>query len=152
MLDKLFARFKAGTPQASAEAQLELAFAALLVEAARIDETYDGREKAIIERALQKRFALTEADAAALRRRAEAAQEGATDIQRFTRVAKAMTRAEKIDLVEELWEIVLADGARDPYEETLIRQICGLIYVDDQDSGAARARAAARLQETRGGT
>lgn len=150
MLDKLFARFKAEAPQESAEAQLELAFAALLVEAARIDETYDDRETAIIERALQKRFALSGADAAALRQRAEAAQEGATDIQRFTRVAKAMTRAEKIELIEELWEIVLADGARDPYEETLIRQICGLIYVDDQDSGAARARAAARLQESRG--
>lgn len=145
MLDKLFARFKAEESETNAESQLELAFAALLVEAARIDETYDEQETAIIERALKKRFALSDAEAAALRQRAEAAQEGAADIQRFTKVAKAMTRAEKIELIEELWEIVLADGARDPYEETLIRQICGLIYVDDQDSGAARARAAARL-------
>ena len=61
-----------------------------------------------------------------------------------------MTRAEKFELVEELWEIALSDGDRDPYEETVIRQICGLIYLDDQDSGAARARAAARLKENKG--
>lgn len=147
MFDKLFDRFKTESPGNEAETQLELAFAALLVEAARIDEDYADKERAIIERALKKRFELSDADAAALRQRAEAVQEGAADIQRFTKVAKAMTRPEKIELIEELWEIVLSDGERDPYEETLIRQICGLIYVDDQDSGAARARAAARLKD-----
>ncbi len=145
MFDKLFQRFKAEAPETNDDAQLEIAFAALLIEAARIDEEYDAGETVIIERALKKRFGLSDADASALRARAEAAQSGATDIQRFTKVAKAMSREEKIELVEELWEIVLSDGARDPYEETLIRQICGLIYVDDQDSGAARARVAARL-------
>lgn len=145
MFDKLFARFQSEASDKSEDAGLELAFAALLVEAARIDEDYADKERMIIESALKKRFGLSDADCTALRARAEAAQAGATDIQRFTKVAKAMTRAEKVELIEELWEIVLSDGARDPYEETLIRQICGLIYVDDQDSGAARARVAARL-------
>ena len=147
MLDALFARFKsesdAGQPE---EDPLELAFAALLVEAARADETYDEREAIIIERSLKQRFSLTDAKAADLRHRAEAVQAEATDIHRFTKIAKAMSRDEKIELLEELWEIVLSDGDRDPYEETLIRQICGLIYIDDQDSGAARKRAMARLQ------
>jgi len=146
MFDKLFDRFKNEAPQADADNGLELAFAALLVEAARIDENYADTEVAIIDRALMKRFGLAPSDAAELRAQAETAQEGATDIQRFTKVAKAMTREEKVELIEELWEIVLSDGTRDPYEETLIRQICGLIYVDDQDSGSARARVAARLK------
>lgn len=146
MFDKLFDRFKNEEPQAGAENRLELAFAALLVEAARVDEDYADNEVALIDRALMKRFGLGAAEAAALRSQAETAQEGATDIQRFTKVAKAMTREEKVELIEELWEIVLSDGTRDPYEETLIRQICGLIYVDDQDSGSARARVAARLK------
>ena len=145
MFDKLFQRFKNEAPEENSGAELELAFAALLVEAARIDEVYDEREKAIIEKALKKRFNLSDADTATLRARAEAAQGAATDMHRFTKTAKSMSREEKIGLIEELWEIVLSDGARDPYEETLIRQICGLIYVDDQDSGAARARVAARL-------
>lgn len=145
MFDKLFQRFKEEAPTENADAELELAFAALLVEAARVDESYDDGEKAIIEKALKKRFGLSDADASALRGRAEAAQDAATDIHRFTKTAKSMGREEKIELIEELWEIVLSDGTRDPYEETLIRQICGLIYVDDQDSGAARARVASRL-------
>lgn len=147
MFDKLFDRFKteAGADQ-NPDNALELAFAALLVEAARVDEHYDDKETMIIERALKKRFSLSDADASALRARAEAAQAGANDIQRFTKIAKAMTRDEKIELIEELWEIVLSDGNRDPYEEMLIRQICGLVYVDDQDSGAARVRVAAKLQ------
>ncbi|WP_428408479.1 TerB family tellurite resistance protein [Hyphococcus sp.] len=146
MFDKLFQRFKAEAPETNAAAQLEIAFAALLIEAARVDENYDEGETVIIERALKKRFSLSDAEASSLRVRAEAAQAGATDIQRFTKIAKAMSREEKIELIEELWEIVLSDGERDPFEETLIRQICGLIYVDDQESGAARARVAARLR------
>lgn len=146
MFDKLFQRFQSEAPEENADAELELAFAALLVEAARVDENYDDAEIVIIERSLKKRFGLSDADAAALRARAEAAQGAATDIHRFTKTAKSMSREEKIELIEELWEIVLSDGDRDPYEETLIRQICGLIYVDDQDSGAARARVAARVK------
>ncbi len=151
MFDKLFQQFKkeAGAG-ADDDGALELAFAALLVEAARADTQYDEQEARLIERALKKRFALTDAAASALRARAEAAQADATDIQRFTKIAKAMNRAEKIEFIEELWAVVLSDGARDPYEEALIRQICGLIYLDDQDSGAARARVAARIQKNSG--
>jgi len=148
MFDKFFDRFKNEAPNEASEAQaLELAFAALLVEAARVDENYDASEIEIIDRALAAKFDLDQAAAKALREKAESAQANATDIQRFTRIAKGMAQPDKIALIEELWEVVLADGARDPYEETLIRQICGLIYVDDQDSGAARARAAARLKQ-----
>ena len=146
MLDKLFDRFKnESVADQAPEEPLELAFAALLVEAARADETYDEREAVIIERALKQRFSLSDAKANELRHKAEAAQAGASDIHRFTKIAKAMSRSEKIELIEDLWGIVLSDGERDPYEETLIRQICGLIYVDDQDSGAARSRVTARL-------
>lgn len=148
MFDKLFGRFRAETEtkQDDAEDALPLAFAALLVEAARADEAYESHEIAIIDRALKRKFSLDDAGAEALRNQAETAQDAATDIQRFTKIAKAMTGEEKIALIEELWEVVLSDGERDAYEDTLIRRICGLIYVDDQDSGAARARVAARLQ------
>lgn len=120
------------------------AVAALLVEAARADENYTDKEKAIITRTLSKAFSLDEAAAAALRASGEAAQTAALDIQRFTRLAKTMTTDEKISFVESLWEIVLSDGERDPFEDALIRRICGLIYLDDKESGAARARILAR--------
>lgn len=149
MFDKLLAKFK--TPKSeplggtgNETDPLQLAFAALLVEAARADENYAPQEVAIIDRALRSKFSLSAEAAVAVRVAAEAVQENANDIQRFTRVAKEMAHDEKIALMEELWEIILSDGERDSFEDTLMRRICGLIYVDDRESGAARQRVAAR--------
>lgn len=126
---------------------LQLALAALFVEAARADDCYEDSEKAIIIEALTDRFSLSSEQTSVLLGKAEIAQANATDIQRFTRVAKEMSLADKTSFVEKLWEIVLSDGERDPYEDTLIRRVCGLIYLEDRISGEARARAEARLSE-----
>ncbi|MEZ5983946.1 MAG: TerB family tellurite resistance protein [Parvularculaceae bacterium] len=125
-----------------------MAVAALLVEAARADEQYTD-EKALIDAALCEQFALSTDDAAALRGKAEAAQAEAMDLHQFTKVAKNMPASEKIALVERLWIIVLSDGTRDPHEDTLVRSVCGLIYVSDPESGAARQRAQAALSSRR---
>jgi len=152
MFKKLFSKPKAqANPSAAADAEpMQLAIAALLVEAARADEHYDEREKAIIDQSLMAKFALSQEAAQTQRSAGEEAQAGAHDIQRFTRVAKEMAQEEKIAFIEQLWEIVLSDGARDSYEDTLIRRICGLIYLEDRDSGQARIRVAARLASPSG--
>ena len=140
---------KTVTPKPAAEETdpLQLAIAALLVEAACADENYETSEKVIIDKTLAAKFELDADAAAELRAKGEAAQANAHDIQRFTKVAKEMPEAEKVAFIEQLWEIVLSDGERDPFEDTLIRRICGLIYVEDRESGAARARVAARLDQ-----
>lgn len=145
MFDKLFNRNKDEKAPENEEQEMRKAVAALFVEAARADDDYTDKERAIIDKALAAIFELPAADATTLRSAGEAAQDGALDIQRFTRTAKEMSTAEKITFVERLWEIVLSDGDRDPFEDTLIRRICGLIYLDDKESGAARARVAARM-------
>ena len=48
-------------------------------------------------------------------------------------------------LLELLWQIVLSDGVVDDYEANLMRRVAGLIYVTDQQSGAARKKAQAAL-------
>ncbi len=126
-------------------APLQLAIAALLVEAARADDHYDDRERRIVDRSLQSQFNLSQDEAEKIRIAGEAAQADALDIQRFTRVAKEMPAEDKITFLEMLWEIILSDGEKDPFEDTLMRRICGLIYVEDRMSGEARARVAARL-------
>ncbi len=150
MFKKLFSKKPAkasasGQEQPTQTDPMQIAVSSLLVEAARADEQYEAKEKAIIDRTLSKKFALSTDGAAKLREEGEIAQKEALDIQRFTRIAKDMTDEEKIAFIEELWEIVLSDGERDPFEDTLIRRICGLIYVEDRESGAARARIANRL-------
>lgn len=147
MFDKLFSALKAKPSQPDADIdEPALSVAALMVEAARADERYDEAEAKLIDRALASAFLLSGEAAAALRAKAETAQAGATDIQRFTKIAKTLDHDRKIKIVECMWEIILSDGERDPYEDALMRRICGLIYLDDQDSGAARQRVEARLQ------
>ena len=151
MLDKLSALFSSSKDDASdstdESAPLEVSFAALLVEAACADENYDDHEKALIDRLIGSKFDLDADASAALRNEAETAQDRAVDIQRFTRHAKEMPLAERIDFVENLWEVILSDGERDSYEDALVRRICGLIYVEDRASGEARARVEARRRE-----
>lgn len=151
MLDKLFSRLKGADAEDSAPQDetndLQRAVAALFVEAARADENYEEREKAIIDKSLAAKFSLSLNDAAALRAEGEEAQSGAMDIQRFTRHAKELSKEDKIALIEQLWEVILSDGDRDPFEDTLMRRICGLIYVDDRVSGEARQRVEARISK-----
>ena len=126
-----------------------LAVAALLVEAAHMDRSFDAREREVILDLVAKRFALDAAEAESLLAEAHAAQQQAVDLVRFTRTIKdAFAPEERIELIEMLWEIVYADGRVDPFEANLLRRIGGLIYVSDQERGAARKRVAARLGVT----
>jgi len=149
MFKKLFGN-NGKQPEAADNAAdpMQLALAMLFVEAARADEKYEDSEIAIIDKFLAAKFSLSPDAVKALRAEAEETQANALDIQRYTKTAKEMSGDDKIAFIEQLWEIVLSDGDRDPFEDTLIRRICGLIYVEDRDSGAARARVAARLKQS----
>lgn len=122
-----------------------LALAALLVDAARRDDDYEEAEKAAIDRILGTEHGLDAAGASALRREAEAAQDEAMGLFRFTHSLKEATPFEdRVKIVEYLWEVALADGDRDHAEDNLVRRVCGLLGVSDRDSGLARQRVQAR--------
>lgn len=118
-----------------------VAIAALLVEAARADGEYLDAEREMIDRVLAERFALSPADAAALRAQGEEAQAEAVDLVRFTRVIKdAIPIEDRIEVIEAVWRVVYADDHRDANEGNLIRRLAGLLYVPDRDAGLARQR------------
>lgn len=122
------------------------ALAALLVEAARADGRYDEAERGRIGRVLSARYGLSPGEAAALRAAGEAAQAEAVDLVRFTRAVKdAVPHCERIGVIEALWEVIYADGARDMHESALIRKLCGLLHIEDREAGLARQRVAGRL-------
>ena len=121
--------------------QAPLAVAALLVEAARADADYTVEEAATVERFLVDMFGLGADDAARTRREGEAAQAGAADLVRFTRVVKTeMAPAERVALMEALWRVVVSDGRSDPHEDALLRKLAPLIAVTDRESAEARRR------------
>lgn len=133
-----------GVPRA--ETEIHTAVAALLVEAARMDDHFDPAERSAIRRVLGRRFALRDAEIDRLIAAAERAVEGSSALYRFTRVvAEQFDPAARVGMIEMLWEVAYADGTLDPDEDALIRRVAGLIFVEDHERGAARQRVLARL-------
>jgi uncharacterized tellurite resistance protein B-like protein len=148
MIDKLKAfLFSNGDDAAADDGQaLALATAVLLAEAGLMDGSLGQEERAAIVPLLARRFAMDAAAASALLERGLAEAERNTNLYSWARRLKdGLDYEERIDVVEMLWEVVYADGALHDYEANLMRRLAGLLYVDDQDSGAARKRAMDRL-------
>lgn len=125
---------------------LQVAVAALLVEAARMDDRFEGPERDMIERLLMERFELASEEARLLLRSAESEVARSTQLFPFTSLAvKRLDEAERTRVIEMLWEVAYADGMLDPQEDMLVRRIAGLIHVPDRARGEARLRAMARL-------
>lgn len=124
-----------------AEGEARLALAALLVRVARADGSYAPAEAERIDAVLARRYGLAPAAAARLRAEAEAVEAAAPDSVRFTRALKeAVPHEERAALVEALWEVALADGARDAEEDARIRLAASLLGINDRDSALARRR------------
>jgi uncharacterized tellurite resistance protein B-like protein len=142
---KLFAN-KGAKGGRALKIDMRLAAAVLLVEAARADRDWDGREMAVMQRQLGERFGLNQAEVEALLSAASTMQHDSTDLYRFTHVLhQAFDGPQRIELIEMLWEVVYADANLDPYEDSLLRHVCGLLYIDDKDRNEARRRVRARM-------
>lgn len=144
MIDRLLDLLTGRTEQVSAERvnDLELSVAALLVEAARMDDKFDAGERTTIEHLLARSFGLDSRSVQSLIKQAEQVVQRSTQYFPFTQqICKRANAEERIQIIEMLWKVVYSDGTLDPHEDALIRQIAGLIQVPDRERGAARKRA-----------
>ena len=123
------------------------ALAVLLIEVARSDDKVEAREQGLIERALAWRFGLQPGEVTRLVKTAEESAIWATDLFHFTRVVvENFTEAERIGVIEMLWEVAYSDDSLTGDEDALIRRVAGLIYVSDRDRVEARQRVMQRLE------
>jgi uncharacterized tellurite resistance protein B-like protein len=121
------------------------AIAAVLVMAARADARYEDGEKQVIDSVLGERFGLAADAASQLRAEGEAVEREAIDLYQFTRAIKtAVPFEERVAVIEALWRVVLADGARDPHEDALMRQMVDRLGLSEMDSALARQRVAGK--------
>lgn len=150
MLDRLRSlltgRAENARPATHSFEERQLAAAALMVEAATLDDTFGAVEREHIESLVQERFSLTPEEARDLVAEAESAASASVEWHGFTRAIKdGFDHAERVQLIEMLWEVAYADGELHDYEASLLRRIAGLLYVSDRESGEARKRVLARL-------
>ncbi|MDX8405508.1 MAG: TerB family tellurite resistance protein [Mariprofundus sp.] len=118
----------ASAPEASKQHDIALAVTALMVEIMRMDGKLDAAEHSQIVSALEQRFGLGKAAVQELIEQATSETEKAMDLHQFTSVVvKSFTTQERVHILAELWQVAMADGHIDPYEEQLIRRIADLV-------------------------
>jgi uncharacterized tellurite resistance protein B-like protein len=144
MIDRLL-NFLTGSEAPTTEPgadELHMAVAALLIEAARMDDNFDAAERASIERLLAERFDLPADAVRALIQAAEERLRNTAQYFPFTReITQRLSTEQRAAIIEMLWEVAYTDGVLDPHEDALLRQIAGLIHVPDRERGLARKRA-----------
>ena len=108
--------------------------ACLMIHAAKIDENYTDKEKTIIKNTLIK-LDNNNQDIDKVILEAEKKESDSNHIQDFTKNIKTMDKANKIEIIKNIWSIILSDGNSDIYEENLMRRLAGLLYVDAKTMG-----------------
>ncbi len=114
--------------------------AALLVELARADFEEDPEEFAAI-RALLERYLKAPDRVEQLLSEASRRADRAVSLHEFTRqLNEEFSEAQKLEVVEMLWRVSLADGRIDAHEGHLVRKVAGLLHVRERDLVRLRIR------------
>ena len=138
MLDRIRNLFmdRGGAPAEGAhhsQDELQLAAAALLVEAACMDDDFDSQERATVQRLLAERFGMEASEAGNLVDLAEQKVAESVELFSFVRTVKdRFDHDERVGLMEMLWEVAYADGTLHDYEANLLRRLTALIHVTDR--------------------
>ena len=114
--------------------------AALLIYAAKMDENYTDVEKKIIKKALVNLNNISSDQADDFVSRAEKKENESNQIVEYTREIKKYSMEYRLKIIEVIWKIVYSDGISDSYETSLIRRICGLLYISDKENGIIKIK------------
>lgn len=121
---------------------LQLATAVLLVEVMRADPDIGPAEQEAVMNTLREKFALADDEIARLMELAEAKAKTSYDYHRFTTsLNEHFTHAQKIQVVENMWQVAYADAHLDAHENHLISKVAGLLYVTHGEYIGAKMRA-----------
>ena len=104
---------------------------ALLVHAAKIDETYSDHERDLVKNFISSY--LKDEDANLILKEAEEKENNSNQLLNYTNIIKKNSVEIKKDIIEHLWKVIISDNTVDQYESNLMRRICGLIYLPDKD-------------------
>ena len=114
----------------TAEHAVRVATAALLIETARADFEFDKMEREKLDRLIGETYGLSTQERRELIQIAEAEVDASVSLDQFTRLLdRNLSPAQKRRVMELLWEVALADGRIDKYEEYLILKLADLLHV-----------------------
>ena len=119
----------------------------LLIEACQIDGETGQEEVQYIKKLLINKFNFSEADAETNIN--TALNDNNKRIEIFSQIKiilNEMDHKERIDVIEMMWGVILADGIIDDFEANLMRRMNGLLYISGIESAEAKKRALNELK------
>ncbi len=121
---------------------IERVSATLLIEIARADHEIDAVEQVAIRQALQQSSnTLSKQDIDEITELALKDADLSVSLHEQVRVInETCSRSQKIQLVEYMWQVAMADGNLDKYEEYSIRKLCDLLHVRHREYMQAKHR------------
>jgi uncharacterized tellurite resistance protein B-like protein len=130
LFDTLLAPPAAGPGAGSAEHQLHLATAVLLVEVMRADSETTPAERQAVLGVLRQRFALADDEVARLLELAEHSAKNATDFHAFTRALnERLDHEQKVQVVEAMWAVAYVDGRLTAHENHVLWRVADLLHL-----------------------
>jgi uncharacterized tellurite resistance protein B-like protein len=134
-------RLQVGKDSDGTEDALRLAAVALLYEAAMSDYDLDDEERTAIQELVREQFNLGEGDASALAALAQQRVRESAGLHGFTSlINKYWSEKDRLNLVEQMWRVVYADGRLDDHELHLMRKIQRLLHIPQRDFVGAKLR------------
>ncbi|WP_306150901.1 TerB family tellurite resistance protein [Roseovarius sp. MMSF_3281] len=147
MFQGILNALKAPTPQPLPEPDAKLALGALLVRVALSDHRYRVEEIGRIDWLLARINGLNPVEAAKMRATCEKLEKQAPDTQDFAHlIRETVSFNARIDALEAMWEVALADGVRQDEEVAVVQAAQEALGLSQHDSDAARARAESEMK------
>ena len=119
----------------------------LLLEACQIDGETGQVELDYIKKLLVNKFGFNEKDAN--ENISKALEDSEQRIEIFSQIKvilNEMNHEERIEVIQMMWGVILADGVIDDFEANLMRRMNGLLYVSGVESAAAKENAMTQLK------
>ena len=118
---------------------------ALLVHAAKIDENFTDKEKKIIKKAIIE-LGANDKIIDDILIEAEEIEKKSNQILSFTKEVKGMDEDSKAKIIEILWNIIYSDNNPDMYENSLMRRLTGLMYLNPKTVGDIKQKVINKLK------
>lgn len=137
MFNKIHLLFKAlmdgNDLAAHTKAEPNLAIAALLCEVSAADSQSTKEEIEAEQNMLVNLLSITAIEAQQLLTEAREKSKQSVSLYDFTSQLRELPRSQRFELVKAMWTIAYADGVLDPIEESIIRKVAELIYLDHKE-------------------
>lgn len=121
---------------------IRIATCAVLLEMANIDNEFSESERENITTILKRDYHLSDEHAEELIQASNEELKGSIDLWRFTNlINRNYSIAEKIRIIEIVWEIAYADGRLDKHEDYLIHKLAKLLHLTHKQLIEAKLKA-----------